>query len=130
MDPDEVDIGLPGKRNQAIGGHLVDPDLRDLGQEDVAGMDVDDKVAARNIVNETGGHILIHVPVAPAREYPVHVQIEGGNSPGDRIDAKGIHAGIYVDYTVNAVNVLPQYLIDPEGDILSLQFIAVYACDK
>ena len=129
MHPDEVAVELPGEGHERLRGRLGDAHLRNLAQEDVAGMHVDAHVAAQDVLRDVRGGVFGHGAVLAAGEDAVHVQVEAGHAARDGIHAQGIERGIDVHDAGEQPGLrldAPRQLI---ADVLSLQLVAVGAGD-
>ena len=69
---------------------LIDADLGDFRQVNIAGVDVDAKVGAFQITDDLCGQILIHIPIKPSGENTVHVKVKSRDSSGDRVNTEWI----------------------------------------
>ena len=127
VNPDKVHIQLSGIGHQRIPGQCVNPHLRDLPQENIAGMDVDHHVAAGQVLHNSGGDIFRHGAVLLTGENPVHIQIKGRDAPGNGVDAQRIQRRIHIHDPRQMLRVLPNPTLELIAHILPLQLIPMGA---
>ena len=129
MDPDKIDIQLSGTGHQGFFRQGIDAHLGNFLQKNVAGVDVDDHIAAAEIVNDAGGDVFRHGAVLRAGENAVHVQIKGRNAPGDGIDAQGVQGRVHIHDAPQMLRMLPDAALQFIADVLPFQLVAVGAGD-
>ena len=92
-------------------------------------MKIHGKVGAAHILDGLMGKVLRRRAVRRAGEDAVHIQIEEGHAPADRVDAQRIHGRIEIHRTAQPLGMLFQAAVEQVEDILALQLIAVNAGD-
>ena len=133
VEPDEVQVQLVGQRDEDPGELLVDPDLGDLPEEDVAGMDVDDQVGPGQALHDGMGDPVGDVAAGGAGEVPVQVGIEDRQRPGQGVEPQGVEGRVEVNPAPKHTRGFGRMAFQPGGqpvaDIEPFQFVAVDAGD-
>ena len=109
--------------------HAAYAGLRHLVEEDIGGVDVDDHIGARKILDDLMGDVLDHVAVVGAGEDAVHVEIEGGDATADGIDAEWVYGRPNLDSAENIGGLGSESARHLETDILAFELIAMDACN-
>ena len=125
MYPDKIHVQMLGKGNQFFRGVDIDPHLRDLTEEDIAGVDVNADISTLEILDQPRRDHLRHGAVLVAGESAVHIQIAKGHTAGHGADAQRVHGRIEIYRAAEMLRVLLQNLGQTPEDVLSLQLIAV-----
>ena len=128
MDPHKIHINLPGKWNKGFRRQLIDSHLRQLHQEDIAGMDIHTQIRAFQVFHEPVYDRFHHRALRVARKDPVHIQIKHRDSPRDRINPQRIERRIDIHDSFQITG----FCLQPSEQLithkLSFQFIAMSPC--
>lgn len=129
VDPDEIEIEETCVGDETLCGHAAYAGLRHLVEEDIGGVDVDDHIGAREILDDLMGDMLDHVAIVGAWEDAVHVEIESGDATADGIDAEGVYGGPNLDSAEDIRGLGSEAARHLETDILTFELIAMDASD-
>jgi len=129
VDPDEIEIKETSVGYETLGCHAAYAGLRHLVEEDIGGVDIDDHIGTREILDDLMRDMLDHVTIVGAGEDAVHVEIESWDSSADGIYAEGVYGGPNLDRAEDIGRLRSEPARHLETDILAFKLIAMDASD-
>ena len=109
---------------------LIDPNLGDLSQEDIAGVDIENQISTRKCIHDLLRDEFRHDAGFGAGESPVHVQVKPGDPALYRADPQRVQSRVDLHRAVEQFLIPVQGPRQKKADLLSLQLIPVDACDN
>ena len=129
MNPDIIHVQPFCHRKQFFLLPFINSDLRNFPQIDIAGMNIYNKIGTCYIINDAACYVFNHRALRITRENTVHVQIKHRYLACYGIHSQRIQARINIHYTVPVFGGFIKFLLQTVADILSFQFVTVYAAD-